>query len=63
MRNLPLDVIDEVIIASVVPNVMHSLTNGIRKYFKLDPLIVEPGVKQVLILRFQIQDSLVQTVS
>ena len=45
MRNLPLDVIDEVIIASVVPNVMHSLTNGIRKYFKLDPLIVEPGVK------------------
>lgn len=32
MRNLPLDVIDEVIIASVVPNVMHSLTNGIRKY-------------------------------
>ena len=45
MRNLPLDVIDEVIIASVVPNVMHPLTNGIRKYFKLDPLIVEPGVK------------------
>ena len=33
------------IVASVVPNVMHSLTNGIRKYFKLDPLIVEPGVK------------------
>ena len=37
--------IKDAIICSVVPNVMHSLTNGIRKYFKLDPLIVEPGVK------------------
>jgi type III pantothenate kinase len=45
MRNLTVDAVDEVIIASVVPNVMHSLTNGIKKYFKINPLIVEPGVK------------------
>lgn len=45
MRNLPLEVIDEVIIASVVPNIMHSLTNGIKKYFKINPVIVEPGIK------------------
>lgn len=45
MRNLSDDVIDEVIIASVVPNIMHSLTNGIKKYFGINPLIVEPGIK------------------
>ncbi len=45
MMNLPLNVIDKVVIASVVPNVMHSLTNGIKKYFKIQPLIVEQGVK------------------
>lgn len=45
LKGLNLDVIDEVVIASVVPNVMHSLTSGIKKYFKITPLIVEPGVK------------------
>ena len=37
--------IDGVIIASVVPNVMHSLKSSIIKYFKLEPLIVGPGIK------------------
>ncbi len=45
MRNLSNDVINEVVIASVVPNIMHSLTNGIKKYFGISPLIVEPGIK------------------
>ncbi len=45
MRGLKLDVIDGAVIASVVPNVMHSLTSGIKKYFNIKPLIVEPGVK------------------
>ncbi len=45
MRNLSRDVIDKVIIASVVPNIMHSLINGIKKYFGINPLIVEPGIK------------------
>lgn len=45
MRNLPLEAIDQVIIASVVPTVMHSLINGIKKYFKIEPVLVEPGVK------------------
>lgn len=45
MRNLSNDVIDEVIIASVVPNIMHSLINGIKKYFGINPVIVEPGIK------------------
>lgn len=37
--------ITDVIIASVVPNVMHSLTSAIIKYFHTRPIIIEPGVK------------------
>lgn len=37
--------IDAVIIASVVPNVMHSLTSGIIKYLHIQPVIVAPGIK------------------
>ena len=33
------------IICSVVPNIMHSLVNGIVKYFNIKPIIVGPGVK------------------
>lgn len=37
--------IDAAIIASVVPNVMHSLNNAIIKFFDIKPLIVGPGTK------------------
>lgn len=37
--------ITDVIICSVVPNIMHSLQNSIRKYFDIVPLIVEAGIK------------------
>jgi type III pantothenate kinase len=37
--------IEDVIIASVVPNVMHSLSNSIIKYFHTRPIIIEPGTK------------------
>ena len=37
--------ITDVIISSVVPNIMHSLTNSIRKYFYTEPMIVGPGIK------------------
>lgn len=39
------DDIKNVIIASVVPNIMYSFVNGIVKYFKTKPLIVGPGIK------------------
>lgn len=39
------DDIEGVILASVVPNVMHSFVNGITKYIGKTPLIVGPGVK------------------
>ena len=37
--------IEGAIIASVVPDVMHSLTSSIIRYLKTKPLIVGPGVK------------------
>ncbi|MGN1182053.1 MAG: type III pantothenate kinase [Faecalibacillus sp.] len=37
--------IDDVIIASVVPKIMYSFTNSIRKYFNKEPIIVGPGIK------------------
>ena len=37
--------IDGCIVASVVPDVMHSLTSAIMRYLKLEPLVVGPGVK------------------
>lgn len=36
---------DAVIIASVVPDIMHSLINGIIKYVKVNPLVVSSGIK------------------
>lgn len=39
------DQIDGVMIASVVPDVMHSLIAGVKKYLKINPLVVEPGIR------------------
>lgn len=37
--------IDAIIISSVVPNIMYSLTHGIIKYFHIQPMIVGAGIK------------------
>lgn len=44
-RDISVGQIEGVIIASVVPDVMHSLTGGVNRYIGSDPLIVGPGVK------------------
>lgn len=43
--NLDSNGMQGVIISSVVPNIMYSLERMIHKFFKLQPLIVGPGVK------------------
>lgn len=43
--NLKPSDVEGVIISSVVPNIMYSLEHMIRKYFDKDPIIVGPGVK------------------
>ena len=45
MKALSLQDIEGSIIASVVPDVMHSLVGGIVRYTNTEPLIVGPGVK------------------
>ena len=37
--------IDDVIISSVVPKIMHAFTNSIRRYVLKEPIIIGPGVK------------------
>ncbi|MCI5700667.1 MAG: type III pantothenate kinase [Lachnospiraceae bacterium] len=44
-RGLDKDDVHDVIISSVVPDVMYSLNSAIIKYFKTKPLIVGPGIK------------------
>ena len=44
-NNICLEEIVDAIIASVVPNVMHSLEGAIIKYLKIRPIIIEPGTK------------------
>ncbi len=44
-KNVARESIDAVIISSVVPGVMYSLNNGIRKYFSVTPMQVGHGTK------------------
>ena len=44
-RNIKKERIDDVIIASVVPGIMYSFTNGIKKYLDKKPIIVGIGTK------------------
>jgi type III pantothenate kinase len=37
--------IEDAIICSVVPNIMHSLQGGLVKYFHITPIIVEAGIE------------------
>ncbi|MGL4738162.1 MAG: type III pantothenate kinase [Cellulosilyticaceae bacterium] len=43
--------IQDVIVSSVVPNIMHSVTNSIKKYLNKKPLIVGSGLKTGLAVR------------
>jgi len=44
--------IEAVVISSVVPPVMYSLEHAIRKYLKLEPLIIGPGVKTGINIKY-----------
>lgn len=41
-----------VIISTVVPNIMYSIEHMIRKYFKIDPIVVGPGVKTGINIKY-----------
>ena len=50
-RGIESQVIQDVIIASVVPEIMYSLTNCIKRYFGKRSLVVGPGLKTGLAIR------------
>lgn len=41
-----------IIISSVVPNIMHSLENMVRKSFNIEPIVVGPGVKTGINIKY-----------
>ena len=43
--NIDVKEIEDVIIASVVPKIMYSFSNSIKKYFNKEPIIIGPGIK------------------
>jgi len=47
------EAIDMAAICSVVPDVVHSLRNCFRKYFRFEPFLLQPGVKTGLKIRYR----------
>ena len=45
LSKVPVSQIEDVIISSVVPKVMHSFNNSVRKYVHKEPIIVGPGIR------------------
>lgn len=43
--------VEAVIISSVVPDIMYSLTQGIRRYFNIEPMIVSVGMKTGIVVK------------
>lgn len=51
-ENMDINLIDDIIISSVVPDVMHSLENFCIKYCNKQPMIVGPGIKTGLNIKY-----------
>lgn len=45
--------IKDIAICSVVPDRTHSILNGVKKYFDLDPFLLTPGVKTGLKIKYK----------
>lgn len=50
-KGMEVDDLQAVIVSSVVPNIMYSFNNGIKKYLRKNPLVVGPGLKTGLAIR------------
>lgn len=51
-RNHKIEEIDDVIIASVVPDIMYSFNSALYKYLNKEPIVVAPGIKTGIKLSF-----------
>ncbi|HHV28996.1 type III pantothenate kinase [Acetivibrio mesophilus] len=52
-EKLDIDEIEAVVVASVVPPIMYSIEHAIRKYFKREPMIVGPGIKTGINIKYE----------
>ncbi len=52
-KNLPFDSISEIVISSVVPTIMPAMEDMCKEYFRIKPLIVGPGIKTGLVIKFE----------
>lgn len=52
-EKLDIKEIEAVVIASVVPPIMYSLGHAIKKYFKLEPIVIGPGVKTGINIKYE----------
>lgn len=51
-NSLEISQVEGVIVSSVVPSIMYSIEHMIRKYFKVEPVIVGPGVKTGINIKY-----------
>ncbi|MDF7663595.1 type III pantothenate kinase [Bifidobacterium sp. ESL0763] len=58
LKGLKAGDVDDVIIASVVPQVMHSFRSSVVKFLDIDPMVVGPGVRSGLSIRMDDPKSL-----
>lgn len=49
---LPREVVSDIVLSSVVPSLLFPLKHMAQKYFGVDPLIIEAGIKTGLVLRY-----------
>lgn len=45
--------VEAVMLASVVPPIMYSLEHAIKKYFKLEPIVIGPGIKTGINIKYE----------
>lgn len=50
--NLDMEKIKDVIISSVVPTIMNALENMSKRYFKKEPIVIGPGVKTGMDIKY-----------
>ena len=53
LRGFTLDVVDGVVISSVVPTINPALVEASRRYLKCEPVMVGPGVKTSVRIRYE----------
>lgn len=47
------EMLSDVIMCTVVPPVMHAMTNAIKKYMDKKPILVEPGIKTGINIKYE----------